>query len=121
MGGPMHAPSLDAAVVRAGPHGLAAAITLARAGRRVHVVEAASTIGGGTRTQELTLPGFHHDVCSTVLPLTLASPFLRSLDLARQGVRFVEPDAPIAHPLGGDRVALLERSVAATAAGLSAH
>jgi phytoene dehydrogenase-like protein len=113
--------ALDAVVVGAGPNGLAAAITLARAGRRVHVVEAAPTIGGGTRTQELTLPGFRHDVCATVVPLTLASPFFRSLDLARHGVTFVQPDAPVAHPLGGDRVALLERSVAASAAGLSAH
>jgi phytoene dehydrogenase-like protein len=111
--------SVDAVVVGAGPNGLAAAITLARAGRRVHVVEAASTIGGGTRTQELTLPGFRHDVCSTVVPLTVASPFFRSLDLARHGVTIVHPDAPVAHPLDGGRVAVLERSVAATAAGLT--
>ena len=66
---------LDAIVVGAGPNGLAAAITLARAGRSVRVYEAAATAGGGTRTEELTLPGFRHDVCSTILPLTLASPF----------------------------------------------
>ena len=71
------AAELDAIVVGAGPNGLAAAITLARAGRSVRVYEAAATAGGGTRTAELTLPGFRHDVCSTILPLTLASPFFR--------------------------------------------
>ncbi|HYH91516.1 MAG TPA: NAD(P)/FAD-dependent oxidoreductase [Candidatus Saccharimonadales bacterium] len=116
----MNAPDLDAVVVGAGPNGLAAAITLARAGRSVHVIEGAATIGGGTRTQELTLPGFRHDVCATVVPLTLASPFFRSIDLARHGLRILEPDAPVAHPLDGGRVTVLERSVAATAAGLSA-
>ena len=75
----------DAIVVGAGPNGLAAAITLARAGHSVQVYEAAPTIGGGTRTEELTLPGFRHDVCSTILPLTLASPFFRSIDLAARG------------------------------------
>ena len=66
----MTTPDLDAIVVGAGPNGLAAALTLARAGRSVRVYEAAATIGGGTRTAELTLPGFRHDVCSTILPLT---------------------------------------------------
>ena len=117
----MTAPTFDAVIVGAGPNGLAAAITLARAGRSVHVVEAASTIGGGTRTQELTLPGFRHDVCATVVPLTLASPFFRTLDLARHGLRFIEPDAPVAHPLDDGRAVVLERSVAVTAAGLGAH
>ncbi|MBA2381486.1 MAG: NAD(P)/FAD-dependent oxidoreductase [Chloroflexi bacterium] len=114
----MSGPTLDAIVVGSGPNGLAAAITLARAGRSVHVYEAASTIGGGTRTAELTLPGFRHDVCSTILPLTLASPFFRSIDLAAHGVEIVQPDAPLAHALDGGRAALLERSVAATAEGL---
>ena len=83
----------DAIVVGAGPNGLAAAITLARAGHSVHVVEGAASIGGGTRTEELTLPGFHHDVCSTILPLTLASPFFQSIDLAARGIDIVQPDA----------------------------
>jgi phytoene dehydrogenase-like protein len=111
-------PSLDAVVIGAGPNGLAAALTLARAGRSVSVYEAADTIGGGTRTQELTLPGFRHDVCSTILPLTAASPFFRTVDLGTHGVELVHPDAPVAHALDGGRAAVLERSVATTAGGL---
>jgi phytoene dehydrogenase-like protein len=102
----------DAIVVGSGPNGLAAAITLARAGRSVQVCEAAATIGGGTRTEELTLDGFRHDVCSTVVPLMLASPFLRSIDFAGHGVELVHPDAPVAHVLDGGRAAILERSPA---------
>ncbi|MEP6638711.1 MAG: NAD(P)/FAD-dependent oxidoreductase [Chloroflexota bacterium] len=109
---------VDAIVVGSGPNGLAAAITLARAGRSVRVYEAASTPGGGTRTAELTLPGFRHDVCSTILPLTVASPFFATIDLAARGVDLVHPDAPIAHPLDGGCAVVLDRSVAATAAGL---
>ena len=109
---------VDAIVVGAGPNGLAAAITLARAGRSVRVYEASETAGGGTRTAELTLPGFRHDVCSTILPLTLASPFFRTIDLAARGVELIHPEAPIAHPLDGGRAALVERSVATTADGL---
>lgn len=112
---------LDAIVVGSGPNGLAAAITLLRAGRTVRVYEAAKTIGGGTRTEELTLPGFRHDVCSTILPLTAASPFMRTIDWAAHGVELVHPDAPVAHALAPDRAVLLERSVAATAAGLGDH
>jgi phytoene dehydrogenase-like protein len=111
-------PGLDAIVVGAGPNGLAAAVTLARAGRSVRVYEASPTIGGGTRTEELTLPGFRHDVCSTIVPLTLASPFFRTIDWASHGVEFVHPDAPVAHALDGGRAAVLERSFTATAAGL---
>jgi phytoene dehydrogenase-like protein len=111
-------PDLDAIVVGAGPNGLAAALTLARAGRSVRVYEAAATIGGGTRTHELTLPGFRHDVCSTILPLTVASPFFRSVDLAARGVEIVHPDAPVAHALEPGRAVVLERSFAATAAWL---
>ena len=109
---------VDAIVVGSGPNGLAAAITLARAGRSVRVYEAAPTAGGGTRTAELTLPGFRHDVCSTILPLTIASPFFASVDLAARGVELIHPDAPVAHPLDSGRAAVLERSVAATADGL---
>ena len=109
---------VDAVVVGAGPNGLAAAITLARAGRSVRVYEAAATAGGGTRTAELTLPGFRHDVCSTIVSLALASPFFLTVDLAARGVELIQPDAPVAHPLDGGRAAVLERSVAATASGL---
>ena len=108
----------DAIVVGAGPNGLAAAITIARAGHSVAVYEAAATIGGGTRTEELTLPGFRHDVCSTILPLTLASPFFRSIDLAARGIEIVQPDAPVGHALDGGQAAVIERSVDATAAAL---
>ncbi len=110
----------DAIVVGAGPNGLAAAITLARAGRTVRVYEAAAVAGGGMRTQELTLPGFRHDVCSTIMPLVTRSPFFRSVDLAARGVRLVHPEAPYGHPLAGGRSVLLERSVERTAASLGA-
>ena len=115
---PSRGRNLDAIVVGAGPNGLAAAITFARAGRSVRVYEAAPEVGGGTRTMELTLPGFRHDMCSTILPLALASPFFRTVDLAAHGVEIVHPDAPVAHPLDGARAAVLERSVSATGDGL---
>jgi phytoene dehydrogenase-like protein len=108
----------DAIVIGSGPNGLAAAITLARAGRSVEVCEAAATIGGGTRTEELTLPGFRHDICSTIVPLTLASPFFRSIDLAARGIEIVQPDAPVGQALDGGRAAIIERSIDDTAAGL---
>jgi phytoene dehydrogenase-like protein len=111
---------VDAVVVGAGPNGLAAAITLARAGRSVRVYEAAATAGGGLRTAELTLPGHRHDHCATVVPLIAASPFFRTIDLAARGVDLIHPDAPFAHPLDDGRSVVLERSVAATAAGLGA-
>jgi phytoene dehydrogenase-like protein len=112
--------SLDAIVVGAGPNGLSAALTLARAGRSVRVYEAAPSIGGGTRTEELTLPGFRHDVCSSIVPLALASPFFRTVDWDALGVEFVQPEAPIAHALDERRAIVLERSFAATAANLDA-
>jgi phytoene dehydrogenase-like protein len=102
----------DAIVVGAGPNGLAAAITLAQAGRSVVVYEAAETIGGGSRTKELTLPGFRHDVCSAIHPLGVGSPFFRSLPLERYGLEWVYPPAPLAHPLD-DGAAVLERSLSA--------
>ena len=85
----------DAVVVGSGPNGLAAAITLARAGCSVLVVETAETIGGGLRSKPLTLPGFVHDVCAAIHPLAAASPFFRSLPLADHGVTWIEPDAPL--------------------------
>ena len=110
----------DAVVVGAGPNGLAAAITLARAGRSVQVLEAEPTAGGGCRSGELTLPGYIHDICSAVHPLAAASLFLRTVPLAEHGVELVQPDIPLAHPLDGGRAALLHRDLAETCAGLGA-
>jgi phytoene dehydrogenase-like protein len=108
----------DALVVGSGPNGLAAAIVLARAGRSVDVYEADTTLGGGCRSAQLTLPGFIHDVCSAIHPMALASPFFRSLPLAEHGLEWVEPPAMFAHPLDEARAAIVERSVAATALAL---
>jgi phytoene dehydrogenase-like protein len=106
---------VDAVIVGAGPNGLSAGIVLAQAGRSVLVLEAQETIGGGARTAELTLPGFHHDVCSAIHPMAVISPFFRSLPL---DVEWIEPRYAIAHPLDDGRAAILERSLEATSAGL---
>lgn len=108
----------DAVIVGSGPNGLSAAIALAQAGRRVVVYEAADVVGGGMRSEELTLPGFVHDVCSTVHPLALSSPFFRSLPLKEYGLEWVHSPACLAHPFDDGTVALLERSVEATGATL---
>jgi phytoene dehydrogenase-like protein len=105
----------DAVVVGSGPNGLAAAVTVARAGLGVRVIEGADTAGGGCRTAELTLPGFHHDVCSSVHPLLTASPFFRSWG----GVRLREPAVEWAHPLTDGRAGAVVRSIAETADGLA--
>jgi phytoene dehydrogenase-like protein len=108
----------DAIVVGSGPNGLAAAVTLARAGLSVHVIEGADTPGGGCRTQELTLPGFRHDICSAVHPLAAVSPFFTSTGLAARGVRLLTPKVAFAHPLDGGRAAAVTGSVDETAGGL---
>ncbi|GAC1646322.1 MAG: NAD(P)/FAD-dependent oxidoreductase [Herpetosiphon sp.] len=108
----------DAIVVGAGPNGLAAAITLVRAGRSVLLREAAATVGGGMRTAELTLPGFHHDICSAVQPLGVASPFFRTLPLAAHGLRWITPPIALAHPFDDGTAAALHRSLATTEAAL---
>lgn len=108
----------DAVVVGSGPNGLAAAITLARAGRSVLVREGAETIGGGTRSAMLTLPGFLHDVCSAVHPLAAGSPFFRSLPLVDHGLELVHPAAALAHPLDDGTAVLAYRSIEATARSL---
>jgi phytoene dehydrogenase-like protein len=105
----------DAVVVGSGPNGLAAAITLARAGRSVVVFEAASALGGGMRSAELTLPGFIHDVCSSTHPLARSSPFFASVDLAAHGLEWVDPPIELAHPLDDGSVAVVTRDPAETA------
>lgn len=112
--------NIDAVVVGAGPNGLAAAIELARRGKRVTVLEAEDTIGGGSRSAELTLPGFVHDVCSAIHPLAAASPFFETLPLARYGLEWIHPSVPLAHPLDDGTAVILHRSVAETQAGLGA-
>ncbi len=108
----------DAVVVGSGPNGLAAAIRLAQAGRSVLVVEAQASIGGGTRTTELTLPGFLHDVCSAVHAVGRISPWLESLSLAGYGLEWITPPVAAAHPLDDGRAASIEQSLDATVAGL---
>ncbi len=107
-------PEYDAVVVGAGPNGLSAAAELSRQGKRVLVVEQSEEIGGGTRTDELTLPGFAHDVCSAIHPLGVASPFFRDLDLE---VEWIHPAIPLSHPLDNGRAAAVQRSVMDTATG----
>jgi phytoene dehydrogenase-like protein len=108
----------NAIVVGAGPNGLAAAIRLAQAGKSVRVIEGQADLGGGTRTEALTLPGFRHDVCAAIHPLGAGSPFFKTLPLDRFGLEFIQPQAPLAHPLDGGRAITIERSLEATAAGL---
>ena len=108
----------DAVVIGSGPNGLAAAITLAQHGKSVIVYEAQESIGGGARSAELTLPGFIHDVCSSVYPLAIGSPFFRSLPLAQYDLEWIQPPAAVAHPFDDGTAVTQERSVEATAAQL---
>jgi len=115
----------DAIVIGSGPNGLSAAIRLAQEGKSVLVVERADEPGGGTRTSELTLPGFHHDVCSTAHPMGLASPYLGTLPLEKFGLEWIQPELPMAQTLDpahghGDAVALF-RSVEETAEQFSSQ
>ncbi len=106
--------AVDVVVVGSGPNGLAAAVRVAEAGRSVLVVEAADTIGGGTRTQELTLPGFRHDVCSAVHPLGIVSPAFSSMPLADHGLEWLHAEVEAVHPLDDGAAGVLLRDMAAT-------
>ena len=108
----------EAAIVGSGPNGLACAAVLARAGVKVKVYEASETIGGGTRTSELTLPGLLHDHCSAVHPMGVASPVFQELDLASHGLEWLWPEVDMAHPLDDGRAGVVHRSLPKTAAGL---
>lgn len=103
--------NFDAVVIGSGPNGLAAAIKLAQEGLSVKVFEKEDSIGGGTRTLELTRPGFHHDVCSAIHPLAKASPFLKSLPLDEYGLEWIQPEIPVAHPLDDQPAGSLFRSL----------
>ncbi len=110
----------DAIVVGSGPNGFSAAITLVQAGLTVAIVEAQNTIGGGVRSDELTLPGFIHDPCAAIFPLSRASPFLNSLPLEKYGLEWVYSPAVLAHPLDGENAVLVDRSLEVTAGRLGA-
>ena len=108
----------NAIVIGSGPNGLAAAIELARSGLKVLVVEGADSIGGGTRTGERTLPGFLHDHCSAVHPMGVLSPYLKTLPLADFGLKWICPEASVAHPLDNEPTLLLTKSIKQTASFL---
>lgn len=108
----------SALVVGSGPNGLAAAITLAREGVNVTVVEASDSIGGGLRSSELTLPGLLHDHCAAIVPTAVSSPFMQSLDLETHGVRWAWPDIDLAHPLDDGSAGIMCRSLERTVEGL---
>ncbi len=104
----------DVVIVGSGPNGLAAAVRLASAGLSVKVFEAEKTIGGGTRTKELIMPGFWHDVCSAIHPMAMASPYLRTLPLKDYGLEWIHPEIPCAHPLDNGGGVFLRRSIKET-------
>lgn len=108
----------DGVVIGSGPNGLAAAIVLARTGRSVLVLEAEQSVGGGTRSGALTLPGFRHDVCSAVYPLAVASPFLRTLPLHQHALEWIYPPYPLAHPFDDGSAAILDHSIEKTSLAL---
>jgi len=108
----------DSIIIGSGPNGLAAAIELARNGKKVLVLEAAESIGGGTRTTELTLPNFQHDYCSAVHPMGVLSPYLKTLPLAKYGLEWVYPKASVAHPMDDEPAIILNKSLEETAANL---
>lgn len=110
----------DAVVIGSGPNGLAAAITLAEAQHSVLLMEAAGDIGGGTRTRQLTKPGFLHDVCSAVHPLGVCSPFFKNMPLEQYGLQWIHPEASVVHALEPERPVVLYPDMEKTVAGLGA-
>jgi phytoene dehydrogenase-like protein len=112
---------MEAFVVGSGPNGLTAAITLARAGVSVTVLEAQPTLGGGARSAELTLPGFTHDICSAVHPLAIASPAFTALPLNQHGLEWIQPPVPLAHPLDGDSGVATVKDLGDTVKPFTAH
>lgn len=108
----------DAIIIGSGPNGLSSAIELARNGLKVLVVEAADTIGGGTRTVELTLPGFKHDFCSAVHPMGVLSPFWQTLPLEQHGLKWIHPPASVAHPLDDESAVMITKDLDETAESL---
>lgn len=106
----------DAVVVGSGPNGLAAAILMQQNGLSVLLIEGKDTIGGGMRSAELTLPGFTHDVCSAIHPLSAASPYFQTLPLAEHGLEYIYPEIAAAHPFDNGKTAVLKKSIEETAA-----
>ncbi|MEM6800324.1 MAG: NAD(P)/FAD-dependent oxidoreductase [Bacteroidota bacterium] len=108
----------DIVIIGSGPNGLSAGIYLADQGLKVLILEAADRVGGGTRTAELTLPGFHHDICSAVHPMGVLSPYFKQLELDNYGLEWIYPEASVAHPLDGEDAVIMSQSVEETAANL---
>src|SRR5699024_12001506 len=108
----------DCVIIGSGPNGLSAGIALAQKELSVLIIEAADSVGGGTRTDELTLPGFRHDICSAVHPMAYSSPFLKQLPLDKYGLEWVFPEASVAHPLDDEKAVLLVQSIEETAENL---
>ena len=108
----------DVVIVGSGPNGLSAGIYLAQKGLQVLILEAAAQVGGGMRTAEVTLPGFHHDICSAVHPMGVLSPYFKTLGLEKYSLEWVYPEASVAHPLDGEPAVILSKSLEATAENL---
>lgn len=108
----------DVVIIGSGPNGLSAGIALSEKGLKVLIIEGADSVGGGTRTSELTLPGFHHDICSAVHPLGYLSPYFKTLPLEKFGLEWIIPEASVAHPLDGEAAVVLSKSIEETAQNL---